>query len=421
MKGKIIIGQNACYDTDISKNGQNNNVLVVGATGTGKTVSIVTPNLLNEDGSYILCDPKGSLYGKYAERMRRDGYAVKRVSFIRPELSSHYNPLAYISGEEDIAKMAHAIVYSDVKEGKGHLADPFWDQTAEILLTALIGYLAEFCPKADQNLKNVCKLLRAAENSQDNCGSESTLDRVFAEAKKRSERTGKDSYAVRQYEQYRLAADRTLRSIQISLAALVARFDVEPLRSMMEYDEIDFASAGRKRTVIFTEISDCDRSMDVIANLFFSQAVRELMRYADTKCSGFKLPVPVKFILDDFATNVTIGDFPRMISSFRSRQISVMIMIQAESQLAARYGEEAETVISNCDTYVYLGSNDIRQASCIATRADCPVKDILEMKCGDMWVFRRGESPLFTKRMELGTCYREGGRTEGAGPEIESA
>ena len=201
-------------------------------------------------------------------------------------------------------------------------------------------------------------------------------------------------FAYKQYLKYRTGAGKTIRSILITANTKLGAFDTVELNRMMGRSEIDFARIGRQKTAIFVVVSDTDRSMDTLANIFFTQAMNELCLYADTECSDQRLPVPVRFILDDFATNCKIVDFPRMISSIRSRGISVMLLLQAEGQLRSSYGNDAPTIISNCDTYVYLGGNDPDTANAIAIRCDLPLRKILYMPVGTNWIFRRGQLPV---------------------------
>jgi len=406
----MILGSGCIYSMDCRKTQLNNNVLVTGAAGTGKTESLVIPNLLNAEGSYILCDPKGNLYKKYGDEMRKAGYEVKRVSFIHPGESCGYNPLSCVRSEDDIQKIAHLLVYGERRENQ-HM-DPFWDETSELLLSALIAYILEFCDDGQRNLQTLNSMIRGFRITENAAVPEENYrgdtDRKF----RWLEETGSDSFALRQYRQFRQAADRTLKSILISTSALTGKYDVDGLNRMMRTDEVHFDWIGQRKSAVFVEVSDNDRSKDTLANIFFGQAIQELCRYADDKCEGNELRIPVRLILDDFATNVTIQDFPRMISSFRSRRISVMLMIQAESQLWARYGQDAQTIIGNCDSCVYLGSSDLAQAEAIAKRAGRPVDEILNMEIGLEWIFRRGMKPVETYRFDRRNPHRPIYRSE---------
>lgn len=210
-----------------------------------------------------------------------------------------------------------------------------------------------------------------------------------------------DSHAVNLYTKFRVAADRTLRSILISVNARLGLFDVPELNQMTACDDIDIASIGQNKTALFVIVSDTDRSLDGLVNVFFTQAMNELCTYADKECEYNTLPVPVQFILDDFATNCKIEDFPRMIASIRSRGISTMLMIQAESHLTECYGNDGRTIVGNCDNYVYMGGNDIETAKLVAERCDMPLKKILNMPVGTCWIFRRGQEPVNARNLDL--------------------
>lgn len=392
--GKMILAENQSYSLDCYETQLNNNVLVVGASGAGKTRSIVTPNLLEATGSYIVSDPKGNLYRKYGDYLREQGYDVKKLDFTDPKNSAGYNFFEYINSTQDIVSIAHMLIYSD---GKASLPDPFWDQSAQLLLQALIAYLRETKLPKDQNLHNLLELVTRCYTSGDMDNQKSVMDYCMEE----HGCDYPDSYAVRTYEKFRVSASKTLRSILITVNAKLGLFDTPEIMAMTKKDELDIPMAGMRKTAIFVVVSDTDRSMDALANLFFTQAMGQLCRWADKCCTDDRLPVPVRFILDDFATNCKISDFPRMISSIRSRGISTMLMIQAESQLFHSYGDEGATIISNCDTYVYLGGNDVKTASAVAERADVPMKKILNMPVGTNWIFRRGQVPVNGRNFQL--------------------
>lgn len=392
--GKMILAENQEYSLDCYETQLNNNVLVVGTTGAGKTRSIVTPNLLEATGSYIVSDPKGNLYNKYRDYLREKGYVVKKLDFTNPADSDKYNFFNYINSTQDIVSTAHMLIYG---EGRGNHVDPFWDQAAQLLLQALIAYLKEGCKPDEQNLHYLLKLVTICYSSGDMDHQNSVMDRIIKEYAK----LNPDSYAVSTYDKFRVAASKTLRSILITVNAKMGLFDTPEIKSMTEEDEMDIPSIGQQKTAVFVVVSDTDRSMDPLVNIFFTQAMNQLCRYADKHCEDNRLPVPVRFILDDFATNCKIGEFPRMISSIRSRGISTMLMIQAESQLTHCYGEDGQTIIGNCDTYVYLGTNDVKTAQAVAERADVPMRKILYMPVGTNWIFRRGQNPINGKNFDL--------------------
>ncbi len=395
MKDMMILGKDRYYSMDCYETQLNNNVLVVGAAGTGKTRSIVSPNILQATGSYVISDPKGNLHDKYGEYLREKGYVVKKLDFTRPEKSAGYNFFRYIHDTQDIMKIAHMMIYQ--KNSIYNSRDPFWDESSEILLEAIMAYLWEARPKEEQTLHNILKLVNVCDIAESNSAYKTVLDRIMEE----HERRNKDSFAVAQYKKFRIAAAKTMMSILISVNARIGRFDTPELDNLLSKDTIDIPSIGKRKTALFVVVSDTDRSLDGLVNLFFTQAMNELCRYADEKCKDCALPVPVRFIMDDFATNCTIEDFPRMIASFRSRRISTMLMIQAESQLKQRFDYDSRTIIGNCDTYVYMGGNDVDTAQQISLRCNVPLTKVLEMPIGSSWIFRRGEKPVLSQNFVL--------------------
>ena len=378
----------------------NNNVLVVGTSGAGKTRSIVIPNLLQAAGSYIVSDPKGNLYNKYKAYLQAQGYVVKKLDFSNPKNSAHYNFFRYIRNSQDIMKIAHMLVYQHTKRRN---MDPFWDESTQLLIQSIIAYLIESKQGRKQNLHGLMELITQCQAMGEMDNQKNKLDLVMENHAKKIP----DSYAFSTYTKFRVAANKTLRSILITANARLGRFDTPAINEMTQYDDINVTSIGCCKTALFVVVSDTDRSMDALANIFFTQAMNELCRYADMHGIDSRLPVPVRFILDDFATNCTITDFPRMISSIRSREISAMLMIQAESQLTERYGYDGRTIIGNCDTYLYLGGNDIETAKVLAERCDVPMRKILNMPIGSNWIFRRGQEPVFGKNFDLDQMITE--------------
>lgn len=401
----MILGQDRYYSLNCYETKVNNNVLVVGTSGAGKTRSIVTPNLLQATGSYVVSDPKGNLYKKYKGYLKAQGYVVKKLDFTDPENSAHYNFFRYIKSTQDIVKAAHMLIYQ--RKDTMHV-EPFWDEASQLLVQAVMAYLIERWGPEEQNLHRVLQLVNLYQGTGEMEERKTPLDNMMEELGKENP----DSYALSMYTKFRVAADKTLRSIMISVNARLGLYDTPELNEMTGSDDIDIASIGKKKTALFVTVSDTDRSMDGLVNIFFTQAMNELCRYADTECEDSCLPIPVRFILDDFATNCKIDEFPRMIASIRSRGISTMLMIQAESQLTENYGYDGKTIIGNCDTYVYLGGNDVETARAVAVRCDMPVKKILNMPIETNWIFRRGEAPVYGHNFELEPFLAEKGVTK---------
>ena len=391
---EMILAKNSRYSLNSYDTKLNNNVLVVGASGAGKTRGVVIPNIMQKTGSYIISDPKGSLYNKYKAELEEAGYEVKKLDFVNPEDSDHYNFFNYIHSTQDIVKIAHMLIYQE--ESSARHMDPFWDQAAQLLVQSIIAYLVEH-KYAKCTLRELCNLITLC--SMD----EAAMDDRMNSLKRRN----KESYAFDTYCKFKAAADKTKASILITVNAKIGLYDIPELNSLTSTDDIDIPSIGQKKTAVFVVISDTDRSLDPLANLFFTQAMNELVTYADRHCEDNRLPVPVRFILDDFATNCKIDEFPRMIASIRSRGISTMLLIQAESQLKESYQDDSLTIIANCDTYMYMGSNDIDTAESIAKRLDIPMKKVLSMPVGTCHIFRRGEAPYTDEIIDLEAFEKE--------------
>ena len=396
----MILAEGRYYSMDCYQTKRNNNVLVVGAAGTGKSRSIVMPNLLQAYGSYIISDPKGELYAKYGEYLRDRRYRVKHLNFDDPAKSCHYNFFRYIRTEKDILKLAHMLAYTE----DGSISqDPFWDRSAELLLTCIISYLWSYRPRKEQTLESIYKLVESCQLDEYNENVKSPLDRIMEEVGKENPK----SFTYKQYLKFRVGAVRTLKSVLITLSCKFGKYDMESINDMLAYDEIDIASIGFQKTAVFVTVSDTDRSMDDLANIFYTQAMNELCHEADTYYEDRRLPLDVRFIMDDFATNCRIDDFPRMISGVRSRGISTMLIIQAESQLEQGYGRDSSTIIGNCDTYVYMGGNDIQTAENVAKRCDMSLSEVLNMPIETNWIFRRGEHPVYNHNFDLESFRKE--------------
>lgn len=394
----MILAKDCYYSLDTHQTKLNNNVLVVGTSGSGKTRSVVTPNILQASGSYVISDPKGNLYQKYKGFLKENGYIVKKIDFTDPKNSSHYNFFEYIHSPMDIVKIANSFV--NQKKGDRHM-DPFWDQAAQLLIQAFIAYIYELVPKKEQNLEGVIKMLMECKPRDSN-----SMIRLF-QLFQCCYLNNPDSFAYNCFTQVSSATEKTMCSILITVFALFAPFGTPEIFKMTAKDDIKMETIGQRKTALFIVVSDTDRSMDGLVNIFLTQLMNTLCEYADKKCKNNCLPVPVRFILDDFATNCKIEEFPRIISSIRSRGISTMLMIQSEGQLREYYGDDSHTIISNCDTYVYLGGNDVATARAVSERCDQPLKKILNMPVGTNWIFRRGQAPINGTNFEIDDFIRE--------------
>ncbi len=412
-EGAMILGENQYYSQNCYETKLNNNVLVVGASGAGKTRYVVKPNLLQACGSYVVSDPKGNLYREIGPYLKRKGYNVMKVDFIHPETSLRYNPIAYCKTTSDARKLAHTLVYemSHSEKGQGN-KDPFWDETAEILLCAIIGYMLETDELRpwEKNMVTLSELIVEAKRDVKGRVGEhnvSRLDGRMERHKMNMRLKNKDSWAVARYDQYNTSPDKTHETINICTLAKLATFDTLETREMLKGNDLDFVKIGMEPTALFVEVSDTDRSMDILVNLFYSQLMNTLCSFADEKCRNSCLPIPVKFILDDFATNARIDNFQNIIANIRSRGISAMIMVQSEAQLKAGYGDNAQTIVDNCNTYVYMGGSNPEQAESIAKRANKPANKILNMPLEMSWIFRRGQEPVLCKNFDLEWFQKE--------------
>ena len=396
---ELIIAKDCRYSLDDFKTQLNNNVLVVGGSGTGKTRTIVTPNIHQAVGSYVISDPKGNLHKKYGKYLTKKGYRIRVIDFTRPEMSDCYNPMMRVRTTQDILKMASVLV--NEKASTNTHADPFWDSMAIMLVSAIIGYMIE-TEYQPCNFSSILNLVREGDRpSEDN--RHSKLQKRFAALKL----IDPQSWACAQFDSVDTSPRKTYDTIRATLAGKFARFDSKELQEMMNGNDLDLAAIGQEKTAVFVIVSDTDRTMDSLANIFFTQAMNALCEYADNKCEDSRLPIPVRFFLDDFATNCKIEEFPRMISSIRSRGISVMLMIQSEAQLTQGYAEDGMTIISNCDTYVYLGGNDVATAEAISKRCNKPLGQVLNMPIGSCRVFRRGSQPVYSVLSDVKECIRE--------------
>ncbi len=359
------------------------------------------PNLLCCTGSYAISDPKGSLYYKYGDYLRENGYRVQVIDFVKPERSVHYNFFHYIHEQRDIVRIAGLLVEAS-NMGHGNF-DIFWCNCARLLLSTYIAFIMEYMPEEDHNLDVLLWMLENSRLREEDDNYKTIMDEKMEEI----EAFDSEAFAVRQYKKVRTASGRTWNSIVITAIANIDMADFDSVKRMMRTDEVEFKRIGQEKTALFVVVSDTDRSLDFLVGILFTQMMQELCLYADTECQEYRLPVPVRFLLDDFATNCNISDFPKMIASFRSRGISAMLMLQAESQLKHLYGEDGNTILGSCDTYCYMGGNDIPTAQSVAVRVGKMPRTILEMPKGQIWVFRRGKEPHYGPQFDLEPFERE--------------
>ena len=401
-QGTRILAKGESVSNDSFCTRRNNNDLIIGPTGAGKTRYYVKPNLLQASESLIITDTKGSLYEEVGPALHEAGYRVLLLDLTNPRRSIGYNPFDFIHCDEvtgrydqkDIATMAE-ILYG----GQSNRQDPYWDDAAKGVLRSLIACLLEGTRKKDHRIKNLIRLLEKIQ-----AGGEGAKKSEYEKLMEKLRHDDPQSYAAAQY--YLALNERVARtagSVKMILGAQLSQYDSEEIACILDQKtRLNIRSIAKRKTALFVTISDMDRAHDKLANLFYAQALQELCRYADQECRDHCLPIPVRFILDDFATNARIPDFDKHISVIRSRGIAVSIILQSLTQLDGMYGEAAaRTIVNGCDTILYLGGQDLSTANYIGTRTDLPDYDILTMPLDRAWLLLRGEKPRLVRRYEL--------------------
>ena len=390
--------------------GHNDNIVAIGGSGSGKTRGIAEANIISGVGSMIISDTKGTLYNKYSEKLKKLGYTVKHLNFIDPTDSMHYNPLEYIESSNDVQKLSNMIVYLGLN--MDNIRDPFWPRAEAMFLNAVIGYLAENGKGFNKNIGDLVKLIALfdadAIEDGDDCKATTLFKQHYSSYQMRTRRY---SWAYEQFEKFLGLAQRTMSCVLVSALSDIGMLDTEEMRNMMCSDEMDLRSIGQKKTAVFVEVSDTDRSKDTAINLFYTQAMDQLCRYADSR-PDHRLPVPVRFILDDFGTSSKTEGFENMISNIRSRGISTMIMIQSIAQLTQGYGEGWQTILDNCDTTIYMGGNNAKTAEYIVKLVDKPLNRVLHMPMRTHWLIRRGETPVCCETVFIDS-YDQGFTSDG--------
>ena len=334
------------------KYARNKNILVIGGSGSGKTRFFVKPNLLQMHSSYVVTDPKGTVLLEVGKALKEGGYAIKVLNTINFKKSMHYNPLAYIRSEKDILKLVNTIIANTIGEGN-QSGEDFWVKAERLYYSALIGYIWYEAPDNEKNLNTLIEMINASEAREDDESFENPIDKLFKEL----EQENPEHFAVRQYKKYKLAAGKTAKSILISCGARLAPFDIAELRELTEDDELELDTLGDKKTALFVIISDTDDTFNFIVAIMYTQLFNLLCDKADDKYGG-RLPVHVRFILDEFANIGQIPKFDKLIATIRSREISASIILQAQSQLKAIYKDNADTIVGNCDTTLFLGGKE---------------------------------------------------------------
>ena len=334
------------------KYARNKNILVVGGSGSGKTRFFVKPNLLQMHSSYVVTDPKGTVLIETGKALLDGGYRIKVLNTINFAKSMHYNPLAYIRSEKDILKLVNTIIANTKGEGN-QSGEDFWVKAERLYYCALIGYIWYEAPEEEQNLNTLIEMINASEAREEDESFENPIDVLFKDLEERSP----EHFAVRQYKKYKLAAGKTAKSILISCGARLAPFDIKELRDLTEYDEMELDTLGDEKTALFVIISDTDDTFNFLVAIMYTQLFNLLCDKADDFYGG-RLPVHVRFILDEFSNIGQIPKFDKLIATIRSREISASIILQAQSQLKAIYKDNADTIVGNCDTMLFLGGKE---------------------------------------------------------------
>ena len=333
------------------KNARNKNVLVVGGSGSGKTRFWLKPNLLQCHSSYVVTDPKSTILLECGNVMLKNGYKVKILNTINFKKSMHYNPFAYVHSEKDILKLVTTLMTNTKGEGSG--GDPFWEKSERLLLTALIAYLHYEAPVEEQNFATLLEMLNTMQVLEDDEEYQNPVDLLFEELAKKKP----NSFAGRQYKLYKLAAGKTAKSILISCGARLAPFDIQELRDLTMYDELALDTLGDKKTALFLIMSDTDSTFNFLISMVYTQLFNLLCDKADDQYGG-KLPVHVRCLIDECANIGQIPNLEKLVATIRSREISACLVLQAKSQLKAIYKDNADTIIGNMDSQIFLGGSE---------------------------------------------------------------
>ena len=333
------------------KNARNKNVLVVGGSGSGKTRFWLKPNLLQCHSSYVVTDPKGTIVLECGNAMLKNGYKLKILNTINFSKSMHYNPFAYVHSEKDILKLVTTLMTNTKGEGSG--GDPFWEKSERLLLTALIAYLHYEAPVEEQNFATLLEMLNTMQVLEDDEEYQNPVDLLFEELAKKKP----NSFAGRQYKLYKLAAGKTAKSILISCGARLAPFDIQELRDLTMYDELALDTLGDKKTALFLIMSDTDSTFNFLISMVYTQLFNLLCDKADDVYGG-KLPIHVRCLIDECANIGQIPNLEKLVATIRSREISACLVLQARSQLKAIYKDNADTIVGNMDSQIFLGGSE---------------------------------------------------------------
>lgn len=397
MADRVILGENCNYSSDCEKTGLNNNILVCGSSGCGKTMSISEPRLLETHNSSLVATvTKRRIVNKYKPLFVERGYEVQDLDFVNPQRGDiGYDPLDYVSSYQDIAFLAESIVKANPRKDKSS-ADPFWDEAASSLLSAEIAYT--LMTKDDASFTDVLKMHDSLHFEDRGDQIQTSYDKKFAFIAEKDP----TCFAVTCWKSFKQLPIRTASCVFSTLNTTIDTIFSPELRKMMSMSRrVNFIELASRKTILFVTTSPVNPALNCFVNMFYGHVFKQLFEFAENQVSG-KLPVPVHVLCDDFATGSRIMHFPEYISIFREKRISVTLLLQSESQLEAMYGSDnATTIINNCDTYLYMGGMDLRTAQNVSLRLNVPLDEVLYMPIGQEILFRRGQRPVVTRRYDI--------------------
>jgi len=397
MTDRVILGENCIYSTDPAETGINNNVLVCGGSGCGKTMSISEPRLLETyHSSLIATVTKRRIVNKYKPVFLKRGYAVQDLDFVNPSRGNvGFDLLSCVQTDKDISFLAKSIVNADPRKDRCN-ADPYWDESAISLLSAMIKYV--MMTNQNATFTDVLEMIDRLEFKDGDGQIETNYDKKF-ELLARRNPTG---FAVTCWKSFRLLPIKTASCVFGVLNTTIDTIFSKELREMMSMErQVDIERLSMRKSILFITTSPVNTSLHFFINMFYAQIFKRLFEFAENRPDGM-LPRPVHVLCDDFATGGRILDFADYISIFREKRLSVTLMLQSESQLESMYGaDDATTIINNCDTYLYMGGMDLKTAQRISTRLDAPLDEVLYMPIGQELVFRRGQRPIVTRRYDV--------------------
>lgn len=396
-KEKVILGENCCYSADSNETGLNNNVIVCGGSGSGKTMSVSEPRLLEtKTSSMIATVTKRRIVNKYMPLFQKRGYEILDLNFVNPlESSCAYDPLEYVGSYSDITFLAKSIVKADPQKDNSN-ADPYWDEAATSLLSAEIAYT--LMTKDNATFADVLELHDSLVLDEGSGTIRTSLDGKFEYIALKDP----TCFAVSCWKSFKNLPIKTAGCVFGTLNTTIDTIFSPELRKMMATKrKVDFEQMATKKTILFVTTSAVNPALHCFVNMFYEQAFKQLFEYAENRPDGV-LPIPVHVLCDDFATGSRVLNFPEYISIFREKGISVTLLLQSESQLEQMYGtDNATTIINNCDSYIYLGGMDLRTAQNISLRLNAPLDEVLYMPIGQEVLFRRGQRPIVTRRYDI--------------------